>query len=529
MSHDVIVIGAGVNGLVAAITLARDGLKVLVLEQREVPGGVCTTEEFHPGFRANICIDDPGWMPDALATELDLARHGYAPSMSAVGAVFPTGGGSPVVLSANVPEAVNAIRPHSVRDATHWETFCGQVTKLSGMLGSFYCKRAPSPSDTSLRELWSLASSGRAMRGLGKRGMVDFLRCVPMPVSDYLDEWFENEALKGALAFGGVTNVQHGPLSGGTTLVFLHQHVGMLRGLINGRRVLRGGVGQLPNALTAAARAVGVELRTQAEVVQVMAQNDRVSGVVLAGGEEISARVVLSSADVRRTFSTLVDPGLFDPEFLHATDHVRMRSPTVRVHLALNGLPAFSSGGASWPAAALRGTVTLSPTMLALERAYDAAKHGRIAESPGLQITIPTIDDPTLAPAGRHVMSVQVQYAAHDLVGGWTAAHKQSISENVIARIAEHAPALEGMIAHVEVLSPVDVAQRYHVSEGSVLHGELALDQFLFMRPVPDCARHATPLPGLWLCGSSTHPGAGTAGVSGWLAAREVGSTEKRR
>lgn len=528
MTHDAIVIGAGVNGLVSATMMARAGRKVLVLEQRQTLGGVCATEEFHPGFRANICIDDPGWMPDALSKELDLGRHGYAPSMSTAGAVYPTAHG-PVVLSSSIPEAVNAIRPHSVRDATRWEAFCDQVFRLSGMLGTIYSRRAPSPGDTSLGELWSLASLGRSMRGLGKRGMIDFLRCVPMPVSDYLDEWFENDALKGALAFGGVTNVQHGPLSGGTTLVFLHQHLGMLRGLINGRRTVRGGVGQLPTALAAAARAAGVEIRTGVEVLQVVVKNDRVSGVALADGQELGAHVVLSSADVRRTFSTLVDPGLFDPEFLHATDHVRMRSPTVRMHLALNGMPAFSSGGTAWPAAALRGTITLSPSMLALEAAYDAAKHGGIAESPCVQLTLPTIDDPTLAPAGRHVMSVQVQYAAHDLHGGWSDEKKDALARHVIARIAEHAPGIENLIAYAETISPADVAQHYHVTEGSVLHGELALDQFLFMRPVPDCARHATPLDGLWLCGSSTHPGAGTAGVSGWLAAREVVSAEKRR
>jgi phytoene dehydrogenase-like protein len=206
-----------------------------------------------------------------------------------------------------------------------------------------------------------------------------------------------------------------------------------------------------------------------------------------------------------------------------------MRSPTVRVHLALNGMPAFSSGGTAWPAGALRGTITLSPTMLELERAYDAAKHGRVAESPALQVTIPTLEDPSLAPAGRHVITVQAQYASHHLASGWTTERKDAIARQVIGRIAEHAPGIDQLISQAHVLSPVDIAERYHVTEGSLLHGELALDQFLFMRPVPDCARYATPLPGLWLCGSSTHPGAGTAGVSGWLAAREVASAEKRR
>jgi phytoene dehydrogenase-like protein len=528
MSHDAIVIGAGVNGLVAAITLAQRGRKVLVLERRETIGGVCVTEEFAPGFRANTCIDDPGWMPDALARELDLGRHGYEAVQSPVGVVAPTAQG-PIVLSDNMAEAGNALRALSPRDASRWDAFCLQVDQLSRMLGVLSQKPAPVPDDTTARGLWSMAMSGRAMRGLGRRGMVEFLRSIPMPVTDWLDDWFESDALKGALAFSGVRDVQHGPLSGGTTLVFLHHHLGMKRGLIGGRRLPRGGVGLLPAALASAARAAGVEIRPNCDVHQVIVRDDRARGVLLADGQELPAPVVLSSADVRTTFARLVDPGWMDPEFLHATDHVRMRSPVVRMHLALNALPAFATEGRAWPAPALRGRITISPTMLDLERAYDAAKHGGMADAPCLEITIPSLDDPSLAPQGRHVMTVHAQYAAYDLRGGWTSERKEAMARAVLQRIGAHAPAIEQTIEHMTLLSPADVAERYAVSEGSVLHGELALDQFLFMRPVPDCARYATPMPGLWLCGSSTHPGAGTAGISGALAAREVARVEKRR
>lgn len=522
MNYDAIVIGAGVNGLTAAAALARAGRRVLVAEQRGAVGGVCSTEEFHPGFHANTCVDDPGWFPPAVARELDLAHHGYEPVFAPAGAAFPVDGAAPVVLSADVNRAAASLRPHAPDDAGAWGDFCTQVSRLAGMFEALYSTRAPAVDAAGLAELLPLLAVGRRLRGLGKRGMVDFLRAVPMPVADYLDEWFGSPALKGALAFGGVRNVQHGPMSGGTTLVFLHHHVGMPAGLVNGRRVVPGGVGRLPAALAAAARAAGAEIRTNAEVIQVVTSRGRVSGVVLVDGAQLNAPVVVSSADVRRTFSTLVEPGLFDPEFLGATDAVRMRGPAARVHVALDGLPAFGRGGTAWPAEALAGTITIAPTMVHLERAYDAAKHGGVAERPGLEVTVPTLHDPTLAPPGKHVMTIQAQYAAWQPAGGWSAERRLALGEAVLQAVEAHAPDLRSRTLAAVLRTPGDLARDYLVSEGSLLHGELALDQFLFMRPVPACARHATPLPGLWLCGSSTHPGAGTAGASGWLAAREI-------
>jgi phytoene dehydrogenase-like protein len=519
MSWDVIVIGAGVNGLTTATLLARAGKRVLVVEQQHVVGGVCVTEEFHPGFHANICVDDPGWMPPAVAAALNLSQHGYAPAFAPVGTVYAPAGGPPVVLGANVSQAAAALQRVSPADAAKWPAFCAQVAKLSGMLTAIYEARSPDVGNTALPELWSMLSLGRRLRGLGKRGMIDFLRAVPMEVADYLDEWFADAALKGALSFGGVRDVQHGPMSGGTTLVLLHHHVGMPAGLINGRRIARGGVGALPRALASAAHAAGVEIRLNAEVIQVVTRADRVSGVVLVNGEQLPASVVVSSADVRRTFGTLVEPGLFDPEFLRAAANVRMRSPSARVHIALDGLPAFPG---TWPADAAGGTITLAPSMAHLEQAYDAAKHGGMAEAPCLQVTIPTVHDDSLAPAGQHVVSVHAQYAAYALAGGWTAERRFALGAAVMRQLEQVVPGITARALQVDVRSPADIESEYLVTEGSVLHGELALDQFLFMRPVPESARHATPLPGLWLCGSSTHPGAGTAGASGWLAAQEI-------
>jgi phytoene dehydrogenase-like protein len=522
MKYDVLVVGGGVNGLTTAAYLARAGKKVLVAERRATLGGLSATEEFHPGFHANTCVDDVGWVPPIVMTELGLATHGFAFAFAPQSMTIPIDGAPPIVISTDERATADAIRPHSARDAAKWREFCAFVARLSGFMEALYDVRAPAVESNAPADLMTLLAMGRKLRGLGRRGMIDVIRTMPMPIADLLDEWFEHEALKGALSTLGVLNVQQGPQSAGTALAFLHNQVGLPSGHVAGRRVARGGVRSLVDALALAVASVGGQIRTSADVTQVRVRDDRVVGVVLASGEELDVSVVVSSADPRRTFTTLLDAGDLDPEFLHSVDCVRMRGPQVRMHLALAELPRFASGATVWSDAALGGAITIAPSMSYVERGYDAAKHGRIAERPWLRVSIPTVDDAALAPAGQHVMTVHAQYAPYRLREGWTDGRRAMLGETIVRMLAEHAPALPAAILNSEVLAPPDIEERFGATEGSLLHGELTLDQFLFARPVASSARYATPMEGLWLCGSGTHPGAGTAGASGRLAAKEI-------
>ncbi|MEP7345402.1 MAG: NAD(P)/FAD-dependent oxidoreductase [Gemmatimonadaceae bacterium] len=522
MTYDAIVIGGGVNSLVTASYLARAGRRVVLCERRQALGGLTVTEEFYPGYRANTCVDDAGWVPPNVVRDLVLAQHGYVPTLAPVGITIPLDGAVPLVVPTNMARAVEVLRQVSPADAGRWPGFCELVARLAGFLEALYSVRAPDVHTKAPTDLLTMLSLGRRLRGLGKRGMIDLLRTIPMPISDFLDEWFEHPGLKAALAYLGVLNVQHGPFSGGTALVFLHRHVGLPVGHIGGRRMTTGGVGRLAAALVSASRAAGAELRTDAEVAEIAVENERATGVRLTSGEALNAPIVVSGTDPRRTFGTLVDPGCFDPEMLNAVENIRMRGPATRVHVALSGLPAFTTSGAAWSTDALRGGIVFSRTMQEVERAYDAAKHGGISEEPAILATLPTLDDPSLAPQGCHVLTAQVQYSAYRAKGGWTPGMREALGDAVVRAVSSVAPNFSSLVRHREVIAPPDLEERFGVTEGNLLHGELALDQFLFMRPVPECARYQTPLDGLWLCGGGTHPGAGTAGASGALAAKEI-------
>jgi phytoene dehydrogenase-like protein len=438
----------------------------------------------------------------------------------AIGANTP-----PIATYADVSRTIDGMRSLAPQDAARWAEFTAFVGRVASFLEAASSIRAPKVQSRALGDLVALAGLGRRLRKLGRREMMEVLRVVPMPISDLAEEWFGHEALRAMLGVAGTRDVMHGPMSGGTALVFLHQQVGQAPGSIGLRRVLRGGSGALTSALASAAREAGVEIRLGAEVSELVIARSRVTGVRLTTGEELGASHIVSSADPRRSFSW-IDPMWLDPEFLRAVDNIRMRGSTARVHYALEALPRFQSGGVEVPRDAVGGTMVMAPSLADVERAYDAAKFGVMPETPALTLTVPTLSDPTLAPDRKHILSVTVQHAPYALRAGWNSASADSLGDHVTSMLAPVVPDLRERILQRWVLSPADIEARYGCTEGSLSHGELALDQFLFMRPVPSCSRYASPLDGFWLCGTGTHP-VSSSGAGAALVVREIDGARK--
>ena len=523
--YDAIVIGAGVNGLATAALLARKNRRVVVLERRDIAGGTNATEEFHQGFRVSACRDDVGWVPESLVRQLQLERHGLQWLQPTAGLVALGAETPPVATYPDVARTIDGLRSISAPDAARWEAFTDFVGRAAGFLEAAYSRRAPRAQSRALGDLVALAGLGRKLRKLGRREMMEVLRVVPMPVADLAEEWFALEALRAMLAVAGTQDVMHGPMSGGTALVFLHQQVGLPGSSVGVRRVPRGGTGALASAVAAAAREAGVEIRLGAEVSQLIVEKWRVTGVRLDTGEELGSTHVISSADPKRSFSWL-DPMWLDPELLRAVDNIRMRGSTARIHYALDTLPRFQSGGLEVPRDALGGTMIMASSIAAVERAYDAAKFGHMSDAPALTLTVPTLADPSLAPDRKHILSVTVHHAPYALTGGWTRAASDALGDHVTRMLTQVVPDLRERTLQRWVITPSDLESRYGCTEGSLSQGELALDQFLFMRPVPSCSRYASPLEGFWLCGTGTHP-VSSSGAAASLVAREVDGVRK--
>ncbi len=517
--YDAIVIGAGIEELIAAGYLARAGLRVLQLERATRAGGTAVTEELVPGFRFDSCADDVGPLPARIARELGVV--GLVPLSPDPVLFAPQPNGDPLFLWRDAVRTRESIRSRSPADADRWEGFCEQMGRFAGWLEALYLDAPPRPAATGVKELASLLGFGRRLRGLGRTDMVELLRLLPMPAYDLLNDWFESEALKAALATGSITGVFQGPRSAGTAFVLLHHQVGRRAGEFGPRFMVRGGIGRLSEALAETAGRRGVDLRFAAEVAGLAVGEGRALGVRLESGEELAARAVVSGADPRRTFLHFVDPIHLEPDFISAVENIRFRGARARVHLALSGLPRFQGPeGDEWLRA---GGISIGPTLDYLELAYDDAKHGAMSRRPILSARIPSLDDSTLCPPGRHVMSISMQYAPYRLKDGpWDDARRQALGDLVVDTLAEHAPDLPGLILERRVLTPQDMEQNYGITEGHLYHGELALDQILFMRPVPGWAHYRTPIRGLYLCGPGTHPGGGLTGASGRNAARAV-------
>jgi phytoene dehydrogenase-like protein len=517
-TYDVVVIGAGLNGLTAACHLAKAGRSVLVLEQRAQAGGSAITEDLAPGFRYDPCTSDPGWISPVLLRELDLARHGLEllpaeDTLAGLGASGP-----PLVLHRDLQRSVASIEKLSRGDARQWPALAQRLHKLAGFLGLMYDAPPPQLIGGGMGELMSLAKLGHKLRSLGKKDMIELLRVLPMSIAELLDDELESDILKATIGAGGVSGIFQGPRSAGTAFALLHHHVGGDLGAFRMRQRVRGGSGSLAAALSSAARAAGAEIRLGVGVTSLRIAGDTVIGVV-AGDDVIDCRAVLSSTDVRTTLLDLVSPAHLDPELVRAIQNVRARGVVARVHLALSALPQFRE----LPGDALRGVISIAAHLDDIERAYDDAKHGGISASPMLEITIPSLADPSVAPAGQHVMSISMQYAPFRLKHGtWDAAAREKLGTDVVRTIEQHAPGLSASILHKQVLTPTDLAMLYHQPEGNIEHAELGLDQILFMRPLAGFARHESPVRGLYLGGAGCHPGRTIAGGAGRLAARAL-------
>jgi len=513
-AFDAVVIGAGLNGLVASAALGRAGLRVLLLERGPATGGEARAMQFTEGYRASPLSLDAGWLPPVVARGLGLHPDLVASETSA--AVL-TGGGERLAIARDVARASATIRGLSARDADKWPGFVTRLGKIAGFLEALYQLPPADIDTTSLGEILPLIGVARKFRGLGREDMTEVLRVLPMAVQELVDDTFESEPLKALIAAGGVQDIRQGPRSGGTSFVLLHHLVGATPGSIRGRPVVRQGPNVLANAIEDVARGAKVSIRTGTDVARIVIRDDRVAGVALASGEEIGAPAVLSTLDPARTLLGLVDPVWLDPDFLQAVRKIKFRGIRATALFAMEGLPDTTG---------LDGVVSCTPTTVALEKAYDAAKYGETSERPHVEFSVPTLRWPDLAPAGKHVVVAHIQWVTDRRTDGRT---DGSLGELVTRVLEDSLPGFASRVRHQALLTPRDLAERYGLTEGAVTHGELTLDQIMFMRPVAGSGQYAMPIAGLYLGGAGAHPGPGVLGGPGWLAARRVLSDRKSR
>jgi phytoene dehydrogenase-like protein len=512
---DVLIIGGGHNGLVAAFYLAKAGIDTLVLERRESLGGGALTAELHPGFRVPALTHSTGLLWNEIAAEMDLRTRGVEFLPSGVQVFAPDGNGRAIVLHSDMRHTVDALRAHSPKDADAYPAYREAMTRISSVVASLFTTTPPSIDRPTAGDAWNLLRTGRKFRALGKKDGYRLLRWAPMPVADLMHEWFETDLLGAAIAGAGVSGTMLGPWSAGSALVLLLREAH--RRFAVGAQA-RGGPGAIVTAMAEAAREAGAKIRTGAAVERILVRDERVTGVVLSNGEEIKARVVVSAADPKTTFLRLGDPVDLAPDFITKVRNYRSHGTIAKVNLALSMLPAFSGATPD----VLSGRIHIGPDVDYLERAFDHAKYGEFSSEPWLDISIPSILDPQLAPSGAHVMSMYVHVAPHTLRGmSWEAA-REPLQKAIMRTLDRFAPGIERLIIAGDLITPEQLEREYGFAGGHVFHGELALDQLLTMRPILGYAQYRGPIAGLYLCSGGTHPGGFFTGASGRNAAREI-------
>jgi phytoene dehydrogenase-like protein len=519
-TYDAVVIGGGHNGLVAAAYLARAGLKVVVLERRHVLGGAAVTEEVFPGFRFSVASYVVSLLRPEIVRELELARHGL--EILPLDGTFTPLDDDYLWRVNDHGRTLRELRRWSPSDAEAYDEYSRLMFEMARFVKPILSMAPPDPGRPDPRAWLPVARLARDFNDLSLEQRSVLVQLMTMSAADFLDQWFETDALKATMSASGIIGTFQGIRSPGTAYVLLHHYMGEIDGVLRAWGIPRGGTGAVSEAIAGAAQAAGAEIRTEAPVERILTRGDEVTGVVTSSGDEVTANVTLSSLDPRQTFVRLVEPGVLDAAFLDEVERYRFRGSSGKVNLALDGLPEFASVPPEDDH--LRGAISFSPSIDYMELAYDDAKAGRFSRRPYIDMVIPTLVDPSMAPPGKHVMSCFVQYAPYHLADGdqWDDARRESFGETVVDTIAERAPNIRELILHAQVLTPRDIEETFGLSEGNIFQGELSLEQLFFNRPVPGWARYETPLRNLWMCGSATHPGGGIMGASGRLAALQV-------
>jgi len=517
--YDAIVVGGGHNGLVNAAYLARAGRKVLVLERRHVLGGAAVTEEVFPGFRFSVCSYVVSLLRPEIIRELDLPRHGLE-ILPLDGTFTPMPNGDHLWRMNDHARTRREIYRHSPVDAEAYDEYAKAMVDMARFVKPILSMVPPDPFKADLPGYNRLYGLLRRFQKLPRRDQHNLIQLMTTSAVDLLDRWFETDVLKATMSASGIIGTFLGVRSPGTAYVLLHHYMGEIDGAFRSWGFARGGTGAISEAIAGAAREAGVTIRTESPIARIKVKDGRATGVALANGDEIDSGIVVSSLDPHQTFLRLMEPKTLPDDFLTDVKRYKLRGSSGKVNLALDGLPDFKC--LPGPGAHLRGAISISPGVEYMERAYDDAKYGDYSTRPYMDMVIPTLTDPSVAPPGKHVLSCFVQYAPYKLREGTWDEKREAFGDTVVDTIAEYAPNIKSLIRHRQVLTPLDLEREWGLTEGNIFQGELSLEQLFFLRPVPGWARYRTPVRGLYMCGSATHPGGGIMGAPGRISALEI-------